>query len=137
MLVVPTQQLRRASLALPGLGRQRFSARFQNRHRGLHADYILEAEFGDTGAKSTIPSVGAISEHNPTSHPCFHCLPNLIQSNLGFGPELNLFGYPGCFPALEILGPLLRQIEAVRNRKTRIPSSDRQTHRHLAVVLLT
>src|ERR1700678_3253325 len=40
------------------------------------------------------------------------------------------------FPALGILGPLLGQIQAIGNGKAGIPSSHRQTHRYLAVVLL-
>ena len=97
-----------ANLALGGLGRHRFNAWFPNRHRGLHANYILEVECGDTGAKSTVRSVGPIREHSPRSHSCFHCLPNLIQRNFGFGLELNLLGYPGCLPAFGISCPLLR-----------------------------
>ena len=62
----------------------------------------------DTGAKSTVRSVGPIREHSPRSHSCFHCLPNLIQRNFGFGLELNLLGYPGCLPAFGISCPLLR-----------------------------
>src|SRR3982750_1794148 len=64
-------------------------------------------------------------------------LPDLFQCNLRLRLELDLFWNSCLASPLRIARPYLRQIQAPGNRQTRIPRTERQTHSHATVVLLT
>src|SRR3954451_2283890 len=64
-------------------------------------------------------------------------LPDLFQCNLRLRLEVDLFWNSCLASPLRIARPYLRQIQSPGNRQTRIPRTERQTHSHATVVLLT
>ena len=106
----PLQQARRSSHFPSGLRWQGLFTGFPDRHRALHADNILQLEFGKSVAKLGVDAVSRVSQNNATVQFGRNRRTDLIQRNVRLGLKLNLLGHFRLFPPLGILGPFLRQI---------------------------
>jgi len=133
----PLQEPRRSSPLASGLGWQRLFAGFPRRHRTLHTDHIVQVqvESGESVAKLGVDTISRVSENHATVEACRDGRTDRIQRDLRLGLKRNLLGHFRDFPPLGILGPFLRQLQAVGNRQTGTPRRHRQTHRYPTVIL--
>jgi hypothetical protein len=74
-----------------------------NRCGRFDAHRVLQAEFRNSGAECCAISITGVGQNYARRNLLFDRLRNLLQSNLGLGLELNLFGNPGLPATLRIL----------------------------------
>src|SRR6516162_5662148 len=106
-----------------------------HRYGTLHSHDIGQLEFGEFVTKLGVHAIGRIRQNHAPIEVGRDGRPDLIQRDLRLGLKGYLFGYFGLFPPLVILGPILGQIESIRNGQTRTPGRYRQAHGHSAVFL--
>src|SRR6476646_5484480 len=119
MIRIPAQQSGWPANPLARQWRQWFRAGFPDANGGLYTDNVVQTQIGDSGSKLTVQPVTGICYDYPAWNSVIYGLPNLSQCDLWLSLKLNVVRNARLFPALIVIGPDLRQVQAICNRKTR------------------
>ena len=127
---------RRTAAAGPGRRRQRPLARGPDCHMRLHPSDVVETQRRDRLAQGGVDAVAGVHQHDAFRNARRLERADLHESNLGLGRKAELLRHASPGAPLRILGPDLRQIEAVGDGQAGAAVSDRDGHRRLTVLLL-
>ncbi len=119
-----------------GLGRHRPRAGYPHRGDRLHPHTVLQLHPLQRFTPRRFVAIPRIRQHNAVGNSRGFSRADLLQRELGLGLKLQLLWHTGFFSPPPILSPRLRQIQPQVHRHTATFAGQRQTHRHLTIVLL-
>jgi hypothetical protein len=107
------------SSAAPGIAlrRKRPLPLRPNRRRRLDSDHVVKAARRHLIAKLRDVAVARIGDNHPGANAAGQSAPDMIESDLGFRLEDDFFGNVSFLAPDRIVGPSLRKVEAVTDRK--------------------
>ena len=117
------------------LGRQRLGAGRPQGGGGLDADGIGKADLGDAVAKVGVVAVACVGQYNFGFDPGGAGGAELVQRDLGLGLEDDIIRHACLSSPVRVIGPLMRQIQAIGDGQAGVIIGGRQAHGNLAVVL--
>ena len=107
-------------------------------HQGLrlNAGDIDLPQLGDARAQLGVVAEAGINQHQIARKAHLTRPANLIERDLRFGLEADIFRHSRLAPTTVVLAPVLRQIQPIAHRQARSVVGKRQRYCHLAVRLL-
>src|SRR5882757_10818157 len=103
---------------------------------GLNADDIAQPQLRHAGAQPRVSAIGGVHQYDPARQAGLARPLDLIERDRRLGLELDLRRHARLLPACAILGPSLRQVQPIGDRKAGGMIGNRQRYRHLAIGLL-
>src|SRR6266436_7044467 len=109
---------------------------YPNQGLRLNARHIDLLQLRDARAQLGVMAVAGIQQHQVTRQTHLTCPADMLESDLRFGLEADLFRHSRFVSTDLVLSPVFWQIQLISHRQARSVIGNRQRHRHLAVRLL-
>src|SRR5258705_850702 len=118
------------------LGGHRPRACCPYRRDRLHPNTVLQLHPLQRFTPRRFVAIARIRQHHADGKARGFGRADLLQRDLGLSLKLQLLWHTGLFSPPPIFSPFLRQVQPPVDRHTATPGGQRQTHRHLTIVLL-